>query len=78
VAVVEKVFETGPEQINHENVVQAFLAKIIDIWDSRWTNTVSIKSLREKNIGLRAQTHRSRFPIGKLHVFVGYPEIGSL
>ena len=31
--VVEQILETGPEQINNEDIVQALLAEVIDIWD---------------------------------------------
>lgn len=33
VAVVEEVFQTGSEKVNDQDVVQAFLAEVIDIRD---------------------------------------------
>jgi ABC-type transporter Mla MlaB component len=33
-AVVEEVLERGSEQVNDKNVVEAFLAKVIDIGDA--------------------------------------------
>lgn len=34
IAVVEEVLQTGAEQVNDQDVVQAFLAKVVDIWDA--------------------------------------------
>jgi hypothetical protein len=35
VAVVEKIFKRRTKQVNDENVVQAFLAEVVDIWNTR-------------------------------------------
>lgn len=34
IAVVEQVFERWPQEVNHEDVVKAFLAKVVNIWDA--------------------------------------------
>jgi hypothetical protein len=36
VTVIEEVFQTRPKQVDDENVVQAFLAKVINIRNTRW------------------------------------------
>lgn len=33
---IEEVLETGPEQIDNEDIVEAFLTKVVDLWDSGW------------------------------------------
>lgn len=34
VAVVEQVFQAWAEKVNDQNVVKAFLTKVVDIWDA--------------------------------------------
>jgi hypothetical protein len=34
VAVVEEVLQRGTKKINDENVMQSFLPKIVDVWNS--------------------------------------------
>jgi hypothetical protein len=41
VAEVEEIFETGTEQVDDEDVVKAFLAKVIDIRNTGCRYTVS-------------------------------------
>jgi hypothetical protein len=36
VAVVEEILETGAEQIDDQDVVQAFLAEVVDIRNAGW------------------------------------------
>lgn len=40
IAVIEQVLEGGSKEVNDENVVQALLAKIVDIWDASWYASV--------------------------------------
>jgi hypothetical protein len=34
VAVVKKIFQRGAEQVDDQDVVEAFLAKVVDIWNA--------------------------------------------
>ena len=34
--MVEKILQTGAEQINHQDVVQALLTEVVNIRDTSW------------------------------------------
>lgn len=34
--MIEKILQTRAQQINHEDVVQTFLSKVVDIGDPSW------------------------------------------
>jgi hypothetical protein len=42
VAVVEQVLQAGPEQVDDQDVVEAFLAKVIDIRDPGCTRLAEV------------------------------------
>ena len=42
VAMIEQVLETGTEQVDHQDVVQAFLAKVINIRDPGYDMSVEV------------------------------------
>lgn len=35
IAVIKEIFERRAKQINNEDIVQAFLAEVVDIWNTR-------------------------------------------
>ena len=39
--MVEEVFQTGAEKINHEDIVQTFLTEIIDVGDASCSGSVT-------------------------------------
>ena len=41
IAVIKQIFERGSEEVDDEDVVQAFLAKVIDIRDTSWSCLVT-------------------------------------
>ena len=47
IAMVEQVFQTGPKQVDDEDVVEAFLPEIVHIWNASWERLVT-------NFGLRS------------------------
>jgi hypothetical protein len=47
IAVVEEVLQTRSEQIDDQNVVQALLAKVVDIRNTRWAMSVTVKQTRK-------------------------------
>lgn len=51
---VEEVLETGPQEINDEDVVQAFLSKVVYLWDAGWGWKVRLKNGTDKEMGLTA------------------------
>jgi hypothetical protein len=42
--MIEEIFETGAQEIDDEDVVEAFLAKVVDIGDSGCTRRISNQS----------------------------------
>jgi len=57
VAVIEKVFETGAEEIDDEDVVKAFLAKIVDIRNSSCSVGSANQSTTAKMTTEHTKTH---------------------
>jgi len=49
--VVKEVFERGSEEIDHKNVVEAFLAKVVDIGDARAADKNLVGSILISELG---------------------------
>lgn len=63
-AVIEEIFQAGSEEIDDENIVQAFLAKVVNIGDARWKNP----SACETRSTIDAAADDSRQPTRILYV----------
>ena len=50
VAMIEEVFQTGAEQINHKDIVQTFLSKVVDIGNASYEK-MSVFASIEPNCG---------------------------